>query len=40
MRRLPQFFAIALVGLLAGGEAFARFQFGLGTPPLSVEDPQ
>ena len=40
MRRLIQFSAIALVGLLAAGEAFARFGLGLGTPPLSVADPR
>lgn len=40
MRRLIQFSAIALLGLLAGGEAFARFGLGLGTPPLSVADPR
>lgn len=38
MRRLIKSSAIALVGVLAVGEVFARFGLGLGTPPLSVAD--
>lgn len=40
MRRLLRLSVIALIGLLVAGEVFARFGLGLGTPPLSVADPQ
>ena len=30
---------IAVVLALAGGELFARFSLGLGTPPLSITHP-